>query len=168
MSLNRFITAIIRYQVSDVGAAENTDRSMIINKSKVFTERQKYLQAVTETRIDSASFKAVYFDGRKDDTLNRKYNYHSLKQEDITVLVEPGHQYLIHLTPKSSSTETFAKDTVYLRINARRLFRNQKNQCGVHSRFIFLNLVNDSRHGNTDEDADEQEEINDSDEIRCL
>ena len=125
MSLNRFITAIIRYQVSDVGAAENTDRSMIINKSKVFTERQKYLQAVTETRIDSASFKAVYFDGRKDDTLNRKYNPackkyfgHSLKQEHITVLVEPGHQYLIHLTPKSSSAETFAKDTVYLRINA--------------------------------------------------
>ena len=121
MSLNRFITAIIRYQVSDVGAAENTDRSMIINKSKVFTERQKYLQAVTETRIDSASFKAVYFDGRKDDTLNRKYNPacnkhfgDSLKQEHITVLVKPGHQYLIHLTPKSSSAEIFAKDISYI------------------------------------------------------
>ena len=35
---------------------------------------------------------------------------------------------------------------------------------GVYSRFIFLNLVNDSRYGNTDE----QEEINDSDEIECL
>ena len=50
----------------------------------------------------------------------------------------------------------------------RRLFRNQKNQCGVYSRFIFLNLVNDTRYGNTDEDADEQEEINDSGEIECL
>ena len=39
---------------------------------------------------------------------------------------------------------------------------------GVHSMFIFPNLVNDSRYGNTDEDADEQEEINDSDEIQCL
>ena len=49
---------------------------------------------------------------------------------------------------------------------------------GVHSRFIFggmaesakdaINLVNDSSDENTDEDADEQEEINDSDEIECL
>ena len=81
MSLNRFITAIIRHQVSDVGAAEiassllidlglvsDTHRPMIIDRNKVFTERQKCLQAVTETPIDSASFKAVYFDGRKDDT----------------------------------------------------------------------------------------------------
>ena len=31
-----------------------------------------------------------------------------------------------------------------------------------------INLVNDSSDENTDEDADEQEEINDSDEIECL
>ena len=71
-------------------------------------------------------------------------------------------------------SNSLKRNTVYLRINAAAFIKEPEKSVrrliegGVYWRFIFFNLVNDSRYGNTDEDADEQEEINDSDEIECL
>ena len=49
-------------------------------------------------------FQALYFDGRKHDTIiirSPNGSFKIIKEEHASLLQEPGSKYIVHLTPKS-------------------------------------------------------------------
>ena len=114
-----------RYNISDRAAASlatavlqdlnlvtEEKRENIIDKNKVRRHREKYRKfLLTESKIENLT--SIYFDGRKDWTLNtekKKNKYYSTKkqEEHVVILQEPEGLYVGHYTPLSGSANSLA------------------------------------------------------------
>ena len=102
-SLPNFIQNFIRYQISDTASAALASSLLVdfglescfllIDRSKIQREKKKHLKRIDfEAGLIHENITAIYFDGRKDETLKRTQNDScvnffgkSVKEEHITV-----------------------------------------------------------------------------------
>lgn len=93
----------------DYGIITPENQSCVIDKSKVAREKSKArceLKAKAEESIKN--LEGLYFDGRKDKTLfqvkeESKYYRRTLTEEHVSLVEEPGGQYIGHVSPSSGS-----------------------------------------------------------------
>lgn len=104
---NRSATGLATALLKDIGLVTPNDSRFAINKNKIWRSRVNTRQKLSDIKVDAIN--ALYFDGRKDKTLvQRKSNeiihHKSIVEEHITLLQEPGSQYIGHTTPKSGKS----------------------------------------------------------------
>lgn len=88
--------------------------SLIIDKNKIRREQKKVQKDLIEAARKKSPPLGLYFDGRKDKTLSnfqggKKFYRKIFIEEHISLIGEPGSQYLGHVTPKSGSAEDICK-----------------------------------------------------------
>lgn len=98
--------------MQDLGLISTDKPQLVIDRCKLKRAREKSrLELQQQTKhIDLYS---VYFDGRKDSSLcmiNKGTGKHiaKVKEEHLSIVKEPGSQYLGHTVPKSSSAKDVA------------------------------------------------------------
>ena len=100
----RFQTEILK----DFGVVTDYDASLVIDRSKLRRERQKYRDEIR--KAEEGLFEIVdgiYIDGRKDATLvvtesNGKMYMQTDLEEHYVIVEEPGEFYLSRVTPEAA------------------------------------------------------------------
>lgn len=111
---DRAVASIINAALIDFGMIDDMDQSLIIDKNKVHRERDRLRKILHRNSKSSiGSLKGIYFDGKKDRTLDRTLNgvklYCDTVMEEHYILVsQPGGEYLTHVTPKNGGSECIA------------------------------------------------------------
>ena len=107
---DRATATICTALLCDIGLVNETDQTMIIDKNKIRRERNafrnKLINDSQQPNDTDEPITAIYFDGRKDQTLVHLEDAKGLKhiKEEHYVLVEQPHgEYLTHLTLQSGS-----------------------------------------------------------------
>lgn len=98
---NRDAAQIVNATLVDVGLLSSADKTLAVGAKKIGDARKRQ----RETRLKDISFdgiKAIYFDGRKDETFEinngaRKF----VQREHISFVSEPGSFFVGHKTPPS-------------------------------------------------------------------
>lgn len=107
----RATAAIASSVLADVGLVSDGKRNLVTDKNKVRRSKIKLSSSLeTEFRNNLVAPQSLYFDGRKDDTIlqvkmGSKFRRSTVKEEHISVLSEPGTEYLGHFVPMSGSAE---------------------------------------------------------------
>lgn len=88
--------------------ADNTD--YVVTQSKIERELNSWHEVLKQTKFDNEEVRSIYFDGRKDETCvaeKKGSTRHPGKkrQENITILKEPGEVFLGHAVPATDSAE---------------------------------------------------------------
>ena len=100
---NRAAAALINAFQLDIGRVSIDDTRFVVAPKKMWRERNRVRQSSAQTRAEHQSgseLKALYFDGRHDQTrVGRGASMET--EEHITVVAEPGSEYLSHFTPVS-------------------------------------------------------------------
>lgn len=97
--------------LEDFGIVTPEDCANIIDKSKVRRERQKLRRELQEcASVGNTEVKRLFFDGRKDNTLiqekvKNKFYRKEVKEEHISLLMQPGSRFIGHVTPVSGSAQ---------------------------------------------------------------
>ena len=89
--------------LQDAGLITSKNTSLVIDKSKICREREKYHQTLEDSTHSSDVPLSVYFDGRKDK--NGKNYRQEIREEHVVLIKEPGGVYLTHVTPKSGTAK---------------------------------------------------------------
>lgn len=106
---NPATAAIVSATLQMVGLISDSDMSLVVDEHKVKRCREK-LRAELSSR-ESPHMIALYFDGRKDKTLymergdDRVYRQRCKKEEHISLVGEPGHNYLGHISLASGTAK---------------------------------------------------------------
>ena len=89
-------------------------KSLIFDKSKIYRERTETRETLQNEELAPAwKMKAIYFDGRKDQTKVVEEAddgilwQMSTIEDQITLIQKPGGSYLGHVSPLSSDAESF-------------------------------------------------------------
>uniref|UniRef100_A0A6P7HIA6 Uncharacterized protein LOC114349177 n=1 Tax=Diabrotica virgifera virgifera TaxID=50390 RepID=A0A6P7HIA6_DIAVI len=96
---NRTVAKIATATLEDFGLVTSDNLINVVDKNKVRRElqkRRKHLQEnATKQRKD---IEAIYFDGRKDQTMKLVEGRRNIEQEEhVALLEEPGSKYFGHL-----------------------------------------------------------------------
>lgn len=107
---NTVAAAIATSTLQGCGIVTENNMKAIIDRNKIFRERTKLRETTNSESYND--IKSIYFDGRKDTTLqNIKSNDVFVKkkivEEHISLVSQPDNIYLGHVSPSSSN----AKDT---------------------------------------------------------
>ena len=127
LCLTRVAEACDRAGVSDRAAAiicssllcdvdEDGGSSPVVDRSKIRRERKNTRKNYQE-KEKPKSLEGIYFDGRKDSTIvqekiESKYYRKKITEEHISLVVEPGSEYLGHTTPKSGKSSDVSESIV--------------------------------------------------------
>ena len=110
-----FITSAV---LQDFGIITENDTSQVIDKCKIHRERTRARTIkVQAAEAEQGTIRAIFFDGKKDTTLEivdsgSSKGHKSKTQEHYTILEEPGSKYLTHVSPKSSSAADITESIV--------------------------------------------------------
>ena len=112
--------AIASAVLVDYGIVNEDDKSQVIGPRKIATERHKYrMEIIDKERAEREFVDNLYFDGKKTPTRvlvkNPKTGRWSPKlvvEDHYVIIVEPGSQYLTHVTPPTGHGEVIAR-TIY-------------------------------------------------------
>uniref|UniRef100_A0A2S2QQI7 DUF4371 domain-containing protein n=1 Tax=Sipha flava TaxID=143950 RepID=A0A2S2QQI7_9HEMI len=111
--------AIASCVLQDVGMIKEGDHSLVIDKNNVRREKNK-IRDYLQKKSPNTKILEVYFDSRKNNTYFQKKirnkMYRKLKKKKhISLVQEPGEQYIGHMTSKSENgSEIFKNITCYL------------------------------------------------------
>lgn len=99
--------------LDDVGFINATNNNFVIDKSKVRRARENSRGKLQAEKV--ANISALYFDGRKDRTIQMDYNDGiprrvKVIEEHICLVSEPGSKYVGHVTPKSGKATRIVED----------------------------------------------------------
>ncbi|GBO28230.1 hypothetical protein AVEN_152670-1 [Araneus ventricosus] len=111
---NRATAVIASSVLYDLGMISEKDTSLVIDKSKIKREKQKTRQSIGQIMNRLIVTKGIYFDGRRDNTIfqekiGTKIYRRIRKEEHISVIREPGGQYVGHVTLASGIGSDIAK-----------------------------------------------------------
>ncbi|GBM18692.1 hypothetical protein AVEN_8992-2-1, partial [Araneus ventricosus] len=101
------------------------DKNLVVAKSKIRREKKKLGKKIQEKEnLDGLKIKSIFFDGRRDKTLfigeTKDKQHRRQKDEDhITLLSEPGSQYLGHLTPRSGHDEEITASLLFFLVRTK-------------------------------------------------
>jgi hypothetical protein len=110
---DRAAAAIATATLADVGLVDKQHSTLVLDRSHLRRNRTKVrtnLQSQQEELLE-----ALYFDGRKDQTLVQQYKnnkyYNSVISEDHYVLLkEPESIYIGHISPSSGTAESISNE----------------------------------------------------------
>ena len=105
---DRSAAAISNAVLKDVGILSECNRAMIIDRSKIRRERKKKSQ-LTETFDD---IQALFFDGRKDETLDFNQKLSSKMQEHVTILSEPSSKFMGHVSVSKGDASSISNEII--------------------------------------------------------
>lgn len=96
--------------LKDVGIIDESDQTMVVDKSKVRRERKSSRIAAKEKRNRKRDVFGLYFDGRKDKTLvneEREGSYYrtTKTEEHLSFVEEPGSAYFGHTSLEGGSAQ---------------------------------------------------------------
>ena len=97
----------------DVASTSGASSSRIVDRSKVRRERKRIRKSLQEEKDSENKLISIYFDGRKDNTLiqektGNKIYRKTIKEEHITLVREPGSQYLGHIAVNRGSAKAIS------------------------------------------------------------
>ena len=93
--------------LKDYGTVYRKNKNLIIDRSKVRREREKERRHNQSFQTPS-SVQGLYFDGKKDSTLTPQKSgvgAHFVREGHITLVAEPGSNYVGHFTPNSGKAK---------------------------------------------------------------
>ena len=112
MGLSHMSTAMLaNAALQDFGIITADNKDYVITQSKIERELNAWHEILKQTKVDDEEVKALYFYGRKDETLVAEKTDHGTRhpgkkrQENITILKEPGGIFLGHAVPATDSAE---------------------------------------------------------------
>ena len=103
-STNRVGAAIASAVLEDFGIVTKDDRSNVIDQYKLRRERASSRMSFSAQIDDNIpDIQTLYFDGRKDKTLKlekkgSRWYRKLITEEHITVITEPGNNFLTHIS----------------------------------------------------------------------
>ena len=101
------LAAVINGFMYDIGRISQSDRSHIIDRNVIRTQRKLYRE---ENTPNITSLSGLYFDGKKDRTLQKDGT--KRVAEHVTLINEPGNQYIMHTIPPNSTGESVAASII--------------------------------------------------------
>lgn len=110
---DRATAAIASSVLEDLGLIKEGDMTLVVDKSKIRREKGKRRNTIKSVK-EFDLVKAIYFDGRKDNTLvqekiGSKMYRKVVKEEHISIIHEPGGNYIGHVTPVKGTGGEIAK-----------------------------------------------------------
>ena len=113
---DRSAAIIVNAALLDLNIINSDDPSKVIDRSKLRRERQKVRQDL-QFEAGKTTISSLYFDGRKDKTFTLakiENNYHrkTVTEEHISLISEPGSEYIGHLSINSGKAITIQKSMV--------------------------------------------------------
>lgn len=115
---DRATAMLVTSVLKDVGLITPESQNLVTDKSKIRREKNMVRRELKlKDHENVIAPKALYFDGRKDETYIQvkrgdKINRHIIREEHISVLSEPDSKYLTHVVPKSG-TAVDIEDSIY-------------------------------------------------------
>jgi len=104
--------AIATATLQDYGLITSTEKKHVIDRSKIWREREKYRKQIKESVAEEFPV-ALFFDGRKDDSMALTNGRRIIKSEEhITILEEPESKYVGHVTPESSTAKSIFEEMI--------------------------------------------------------
>lgn len=109
---DRAVAEIASAVLQDFGVVTAEDSSEVIDRSKIRRERLKYREMLREeTSSSRTDLLGIYFDGRKDKTLSYEIvdgtaHRRVIVEEHVSLVQEPGSNYIGHITPGSGSASS--------------------------------------------------------------
>lgn len=100
---NRAVAALINAFQTDIGRVTTGESALLVDPKKVWRERNRVRQESAQSRANqqsSGALKALYFDGRHDET-SAGPGAGMVQEEHVAVVAEPGSEYVSHFTPAS-------------------------------------------------------------------
>lgn len=111
---DRVDAAIASAALADAGLVSKTDKSHVIDKSKIRRARAKTRSELQSNTLNEL-IRGLYFDGRKDKTMKLSLDSKrrvSTVQEHIVLIEEPKSVYLGHVSPATSSAENIFRSII--------------------------------------------------------
>ena len=110
---DRAAALIVSSALQDIGVVSGQDMSEVVDRNKIRRARQKNRSSTVNER-EPKPIKAIYFDGRKDLTLIQemkggKYYRKKVMEEHISLVEEPGAEYVGHYSVTCGSAEGISK-----------------------------------------------------------
>ena len=93
----------------------DTDKTQVIDRSKLRRERQKYREEIqTEEELQFDMVDGIYIDGRKDATITcikqgSTYHRNAVIEEHDAIVGEPFEFYITHVTPENGTGKNIAQ-----------------------------------------------------------
>ena len=66
---NTVVAAIATAVLVDYGLVTDDDKSLVVDRSKLWRERERFRTNLLERTVEKCKLTALYFDGRKDATI---------------------------------------------------------------------------------------------------
>lgn len=115
--------AIVTATLQMVGLVTDSDQSLVVDEHKVKRSRDKLRNELRDRSAqDQDGMIALYFDGRKDKTLYMErgadlvYRQKCKKEEHVSLIAEPGGNYIGHVSLVKGSAENIEK-RIYESVN---------------------------------------------------
>lgn len=109
---DRAAAAIASAALQDFGIISPDDSQNVVDRNKIRRARQRKRNLLQKMNKDNREnlLQTLYFDGRKDHTMTNvqkgsKWYRKNVVEEHLTLLEEPGSQFIGHVTPASGSSE---------------------------------------------------------------
>jgi hypothetical protein len=108
---DRATATIATAVLEEAGLVNELDTSKVIDKNKIRRAKKRMRSKLSRVAADAdrdESIKGIYFDGRKDTTkIKETVGYRTyvkcIKEEHVSLIQEPGSEYLGHITPITGS-----------------------------------------------------------------
>ncbi|KAK3921566.1 putative global transcription activator SNF2L1 [Frankliniella fusca] len=114
---NGAVAAIATAVLEDKGLVSPEDKSLVVDINKVRRDREK-VRKETQKSSNTSPILGLYFDGKSDSTMKmekRGDTYHrvTVAEEHISLVQEPGGEYLDHLASAKSAKASMASMIKY-------------------------------------------------------
>ncbi|CAH0562737.1 unnamed protein product [Brassicogethes aeneus] len=104
--------------LKDIGLITSEEASKIIDRSKIRRERKRTRSTLrSQLKQDKVFSQAIYFDGRKDNTLvqrsiGNKNHRTTVSEEHIVIVSEPGSKYFGHITVPCGTAKAISENLI--------------------------------------------------------
>lgn len=113
---DRCAAAIASATLQDFGLIQEGELQNVVDRSKIRRARQsqrRKLQCIKKLN----GLRSIYFDGRKDKTIvsvkdGSRYRRRKIVEEHLSLIEEPGSQYIGHITPETGSAKHIVKSLI--------------------------------------------------------
>lgn len=105
---DRSVATLASSALEGAGLININDTSQVIDRNKVRRARKRVRSQLTDKARLCKTLKSIYFDGRIDTTKVQATALRYVKEEHISLVQEPGSNYLGHIVPITGSAKNIS------------------------------------------------------------